>query len=391
MLSVAEDHLRDAEPGRAARGLRPGAERRDLRDLPLRHDAEGPGRLAHRARQHVHRGRPRGRARSTTCSPTRRSAWSGRRSSDAVEDEARDARLRRPLRRRAAARSTTARFLFLQHMISKMKPAEEGGSRLAIVFNGSPLFTGAAGSGESEIRRWIIENDWLEAIVALPDQLFYNTGISTYFWVVTNRKTPGAARQGAARRCPRAVREDAQEPRREAQGDQRRADRRDHPPLRRLRGERAGQDLPQRAVRLPADHRRAAAAAALGGRRRDAARAARGVEGVRQARRRAARGAARASSARSTGSSTTDRAKALAPSQRRRQLSKAEREGAARRARRARPRGAGHHDEGRARARPGAARQRERAAAADEPVALRGRPDRAARERAVPRAPSTST
>lgn len=81
-------------------------------------------------------------------------------------------------------------FLFLQHMISKMKPPSEGGSRLAIVFNGSPLFTGAAGSGESEIRRWIIENDWLEAVVALPDQLFYNTGISTYFWVVTNRKAP---------------------------------------------------------------------------------------------------------------------------------------------------------------------------------------------------------
>jgi type I restriction enzyme M protein len=80
-------------------------------------------------------------------------------------------------------------FLFLQHMISKMKPPEEGGSRLAIVFNGSPLFSGAAGSGESEIRRWLIENDWLEAVVALPDQLFYNTGISTYFWVVTNRKS----------------------------------------------------------------------------------------------------------------------------------------------------------------------------------------------------------
>jgi type I restriction enzyme M protein len=85
-------------------------------------------------------------------------------------------------------------FLFLQHMISKMKPPTEGGSRLAIVFNGSPLFTGAAGSGESEIRRWFIENDWLEAIVALPDQLFYNTGISTYFWIVTNRKRP--ERQG---------------------------------------------------------------------------------------------------------------------------------------------------------------------------------------------------
>jgi type I restriction enzyme M protein len=81
-------------------------------------------------------------------------------------------------------------FLFLQHMISKLKRPEEGGGRLAIVFNGSPLFTGAAGSGESEIRRWIIENDWLEGIVALPDQLFYNTGISTYFWIVTNRKRP---------------------------------------------------------------------------------------------------------------------------------------------------------------------------------------------------------
>jgi len=81
-------------------------------------------------------------------------------------------------------------FLFLQHMISKMKPVEEGGSRIAIVFNGSPLFSGAAGSGPSEIRRWIIENDWLEAVIALPDQLFYNTGIWTYFWVVTNRKSP---------------------------------------------------------------------------------------------------------------------------------------------------------------------------------------------------------
>ncbi|MGB3410548.1 MAG: class I SAM-dependent DNA methyltransferase [Microthrixaceae bacterium] len=85
-------------------------------------------------------------------------------------------------------------LLFLQHMVSKMKAPSEGGSRLAIVFNGSPLFTGAAGSGESEIRRWIIENDWLEAVVALPDQLFYNTGISTYFWIVSNRKRP--ERQG---------------------------------------------------------------------------------------------------------------------------------------------------------------------------------------------------
>jgi type I restriction enzyme M protein len=79
-------------------------------------------------------------------------------------------------------------FLFLQHMLSKMRAPGEGGSRIGIVFNGSPLFTGDAGSGESNIRQWIIENDWLEAVVALPDQLFYNTGISTYIWVLTNRK-----------------------------------------------------------------------------------------------------------------------------------------------------------------------------------------------------------
>jgi type I restriction enzyme M protein len=86
-------------------------------------------------------------------------------------------------------------FLFLQHMISKMDPVEDKGTRLAIVFNGSPLFTGAAGSGESEIRRWILENDWLEGIVALPDQLFYNTGISTYFWILSNRKVPALRRK----------------------------------------------------------------------------------------------------------------------------------------------------------------------------------------------------
>ncbi len=85
-------------------------------------------------------------------------------------------------------------LLFLMHMLSKMQPADGGGgSRIAIVFNGSPLFTGDAGSGESNIRRWIIESDWLEAIVALPDQMFYNTGIATYVWVLTNRKEPHRA------------------------------------------------------------------------------------------------------------------------------------------------------------------------------------------------------
>ena len=84
-------------------------------------------------------------------------------------------------------RSSDGSLLFLQHLISKM---ETQGSRIGIVFNGSPLFTGDSGSGESEIRKWIIENDWLECVVSLPDQLFFNTGISTYIWIVTNKKNP---------------------------------------------------------------------------------------------------------------------------------------------------------------------------------------------------------
>ena len=85
-------------------------------------------------------------------------------------------------------RISDGQLLFLEHLVSKMKPEKDGGSRIAIVHNGSPLFTGDAGSGESEIRRWLLEKDLLEAIVALPDQLFYNTGINTYLWFISNRK-----------------------------------------------------------------------------------------------------------------------------------------------------------------------------------------------------------
>jgi type I restriction enzyme M protein len=90
-------------------------------------------------------------------------------------------------------RISDGQLLFLQHMISKMR-VDEAGSRIGIVMNGSPLFTGDAGSGESEIRRWMLENDWVEAIVGLPTDLFYNTGIETYVWLLTNRKTK--ARRG---------------------------------------------------------------------------------------------------------------------------------------------------------------------------------------------------
>ena len=90
-------------------------------------------------------------------------------------------------------RKSDGALLFLQHMISKMKDYEEGdkdkpGSKIAVVFNGSPLFTGEPGPSESNIRRWIIENDWLDAIIALPDQMFFNTGINTYIWLLSNRK-----------------------------------------------------------------------------------------------------------------------------------------------------------------------------------------------------------
>jgi type I restriction enzyme M protein len=85
-------------------------------------------------------------------------------------------------------------LLFLLHLVSKMRPAKDGGSRFGIVLNGSPLFTGSAGSGESEIRRYVLENDLLEAIIGLPTDMFYNTGISTFIWILSNRKP--AARKG---------------------------------------------------------------------------------------------------------------------------------------------------------------------------------------------------
>ena len=91
-------------------------------------------------------------------------------------------------------RISDGQLLFLLHMLAHVQSRAEGGSRVAIIMNGSPLFTGDAGSGESEIRRWILENDLLEALIALPEQLFYNTGIATYVWVLTNRKRP--ARRG---------------------------------------------------------------------------------------------------------------------------------------------------------------------------------------------------
>ncbi len=125
-------------------------------------------------------------------------------------------------------------LLFLLHLISKMRPAKDGGSRFGIVLNGSPLFTGGAGSGESEIRRYVLENDLVEAIIGLPTDMFYNTGISTYVWIVSNRKPDRAQGQGATDRRQQLLAEDAQEPGQQAQGTQPGAHRGHHAAVRRL-------------------------------------------------------------------------------------------------------------------------------------------------------------
>ena len=109
--------------------------------------------------------------------------WGGK---DGYETEAQ--KLEKTRYRAGMPRVNDGALLFLQTMLAKMKPADKGSSRIAIIFNGSPLSNGDCGSGESEIRRWILENDWLDAIVMLPDQMFYNTGIFTYIWLLRNEK-----------------------------------------------------------------------------------------------------------------------------------------------------------------------------------------------------------
>ena len=186
-----------------------------------------------------------------------------------------------PIREEAQTLGTEGRFgaglprisdgqlLFLQHMISKMRD-DETGSRIGIVMNGSPLFTGGANSGESEIRRWMLENDWVEAIVALPTDLFYNTGIQTYVWLLTNRKP--AARRGKVQLIDASgetvLEIHAQVPRLQAPGNPRGGAQGDHPYLcrhverqRRVRG--ILQDLRHHRLRLPGGPRRAALAAEL--------------------------------------------------------------------------------------------------------------------------------
>jgi len=178
MLSVAEDYLRqfDAEAKLEVFGQELNAETYAVCRSDMMLKGQGASRIVH-GNSFTEDGHQDQRFDYMLANPPFGVEWKK------VADEVKAEHERKGFDGRFGAglpRINDGSFLFLQHMISKMKRPEDGGSRLAIVFNGSPLFTGAAGSGESEIRRWIIENDWLEAVVALPDQLFYNTGISTY-------------------------------------------------------------------------------------------------------------------------------------------------------------------------------------------------------------------
>ncbi len=221
MLSVAQEYLRELNPGARleAYGQELNAETYAIcrSDMMLKGQKASNIRLGNSFSEDAFRGQ---RYDYLLANPPFGVEWKK------VEREIRDEAEKLGFAGRFGAglpRINDGSFLFLQHMISKLKTPQDGGGRLAIVFNGSPLFTGGAGSGESEIRRWIIENDWLEAVVALPDQLFYNTGISSYFWIVTNRKRPdrrGKVQLVDARELFTKMRKSLGEKRKEISADQ---------------------------------------------------------------------------------------------------------------------------------------------------------------------------
>ena len=193
MLMAATHHLKELNPDADRRGVRAGAQPRDVGDRPVRPDDAGHRPRADAHRQLPHRRRVRHRAvRLHARQPAVRRGLEGVRRPD--QGRARQARATHGRFGAGLPRVSDGSFLFLQHMLQQdeARPAPASASSCPA----RPLFSGQAGSGESEIRRWILENDWLEGIVALPDQMFYNTGISTYVWILTNRK---AAERRAAR------------------------------------------------------------------------------------------------------------------------------------------------------------------------------------------------
>ena len=251
-----------AQPRRHARDLRPGAQRRVLRHLQVRHADQGPGRRATSSFGNT--------LQPTTATPASSFDYmlanppfgvEWKKIETAVKDEHETLGLRRPLRRRPAAHQRRLAAVPAAHDLEDEAAREDGGSRIAIVFNGSPLFTGGAGSGRVEIRRWIIENDWLEASSRCPTSCSTTPASSTYIWIVTNPKKP--EREGkvqlidAREQCG----EDAQVARQQAQAAPRRGIAeitrctRTSPRPRRARSSTTR-------LRLPARHGRAAAAAA---------------------------------------------------------------------------------------------------------------------------------
>jgi type I restriction enzyme M protein len=209
MLSVAKEHLleRAETPEERARveqfvtvhgqELSPTNYAVCQADLLIKHDQNATGHLGNSLIPDDPYSRERGdqwpetkwRFHRMLSNPPFGVTWGGK---DGYEKEAR--KLERTRYQAGMPRVNDGALLFLQTMLAKMAPVEQGGSRIAIIFNGSPLSNGDCGSGESEIRRWILEHDWLDAIVMLPDQLFYNTGIFTYVWLLRNDKP--ASHQG---------------------------------------------------------------------------------------------------------------------------------------------------------------------------------------------------
>jgi type I restriction enzyme M protein len=203
MLSVAKEHLLDravtaGEKERVEKlltvhgqDLSPVTYAICQADLLIKNDKQATVMLGNSLIPHDPNGReagdqwpePKHRFHRMLSNPPFGVTWGGK---DGYETEAR--KLATTRYRAGMPRSNDGALLFLQTMLAKMFPKEEGGSRIAIIFNGSPLSNGDCGSGESEIRRWILENDWLDAIVMLPDQLFYNTGIFTYIWLLRSEK-----------------------------------------------------------------------------------------------------------------------------------------------------------------------------------------------------------
>ena len=207
MLMIAKEHVNlgrrengnllrgPVNPGRRDSPLRPGGQPGDVGGLEVgfvHQGPNGPGRRQHRLWHHTVQRCARLRGASTTSLPIRRTERTG--SGTSARFALNTIVARWAGLDRACPASVTANSSSCFTCSPTSRILEEGGSRIAIIMNGSPLFTGDAGSGESEIRRYIFENDLLEALIALPEQLFYNTGIATYVWLLANRKTP--ERQG---------------------------------------------------------------------------------------------------------------------------------------------------------------------------------------------------